>query len=282
MPVCVADAGPTLQTLGNPVTPSAMATVARMAGGSVEARSDMSEPTSNAGARFARRRPRPGPRRGPPRYGFLLLATLLSLGVQGTVDPGNLQQVTVTALAGASLLLAFRAAELAPWLIRLAAALALLVLALSVARAAGAGIGDGAARAMNAALVALGPPAVAVGVVRDLRSSGQVRLEAVLGVLGLYMLLGMFFGFVYGAIDRLGGDPFFAGGEAATVSQCLYFSFTTLTTVGYGDFVARTDLGHTLAVFEALIGQIYLVTVVSLIVSNLERPARRDRASIGS
>jgi hypothetical protein len=146
----------------------------------------------------------------------------------------------VTALAGASLLLAFRAAELAPRLIAFAAALALLVLALSIVRATVGGIGDGASRAMNAALVALGPPAVAVGVVRDLRSSGQVRLEAVLGVLSLYMLLGMLFGFVYGAIDRLGGDPFFAGGDPATVSHCLYFSFTTLTTVGYGDLVARS------------------------------------------
>jgi hypothetical protein len=44
--------------------------------------------------------------------------------------------------------------------------------------------------------------------------------------------------------------------------------------VGYGDFVARSDLGHTLAIFEALIGQIYLVTVVSVLVSNLGRPAR--------
>jgi len=50
-----------------------------------------------------------------------------------------------------------------------------------------------------------------------------------------------------------------------------------LTTVGYGDLTARTDLGHTLAVFEALIGQIYLVTVVSLIVSNLGR-ARPNRS----
>ncbi len=91
------------------------------------------------------------------------------------------------------------------------------------------------------------------------------------------MLIGMAFGFLYGAIDRIDGDPFFAGADAATVSRCLYFSFTTLTTVGYGDLVARSDLGHTLAVFEALIGQIYLVTVVSLIVSNLGRPARRVR-----
>jgi hypothetical protein len=54
----------------------------------------------------------------------------------------------------------------------------------------------------------------------------------------------------------------------------VYFSFTTLTTAGFGDLTARTDLGHTLTVFEALIGQIYLVTVVSLIVSNLGRRGR--------
>jgi hypothetical protein len=213
------------------------------------------------------------------RYGLLLLACVLSVAVQGTVEPGGVQQVIVTGLAGACLLLAFRAANLAPRLIQIATALALAALAAAVVRATGGDIGDGAARTMNAALVALGPPAVAVGVVRDLRTSRQVRIEAVFGVLSLYILIGIAFGFVYGAIDRLGGDPFFAGGQVATVSHCLYFSFTTLATVGYGDFVARTDLGHTLAVSEALIGQIYLVTVVSLIVSNLGRSARRDDAS---
>src|SRR5215218_10097209 len=209
------------------------------------------------------------------RYGLLLSATVLSLAVQGAVAPGPLQQVAVTALAGASLLLALRAANLSRRLMAVAAGLAAAVLVLSLARATAGGIGDGTARATNALLIALGPPAVAVGLVRDLRSSGQVRLEAVIGVLSLYMLIGMAFGFLYGAVDRFGGDPFFAGGDPATVSHCLYFSFTTLATVGYGDLVARSDLGHTLAVSEALLGQIYLVTVVSLVVSNLRRPARR-------
>ena len=127
---------------------------------------------------------------------------------------------------------------------------------------------------MNAALISLGPPAVALGLVRDLRAAGEVRLEALMGVLSLYVLIGMAFGFIYGAIDRFGAEPFFADGNIATVSHCLYFSLTTLATVGYGDFVARSDLGHTLAVSEALIGQVYLVTVVSLIVSNLGRPSR--------
>jgi hypothetical protein len=214
-------------------------------------------------------------RQGPQRYGLLLAATLVSLAVQGAVAPSALQQLVVAGLAGASLLLSFRAADLSRRLIALAAAAALAVFVLSVARATIGGIGDGAARAMNAGLIVFAPPAVAVGIVRDLRATGQVRLGAVLGVLSLYILLGMLFAFVYGALDRLGPDLFFAGGQPASVAHCLYFSFTTLTTVGYGDLVARSDLGHTLSVFEALIGQIYLVTVVSLIVSNLGPPARR-------
>jgi hypothetical protein len=206
-----------------------------------------------------------------------MLAAILSLAVQGIVAPSPAQQVAVTALAGACLVLAFRAADLAPRLVALGAALAIAIVALSVLRAATGDIGEGVARTMNAALVALAPPAVVVGVLADLRSRGEVRVQAVMGVLSLYVLLGMLFGFVYGAIDRFGGDPFFAGGSAATVSRCLYFSFATLTTVGYGDLVARTDTGHTLAIFEALVGQIYLVTIVSLIVSNLGGRGARAR-----
>ena len=64
-----------------------------------------------------------------------------------------------------------------------------------------------------------------------------------MGVLCIYLLIGMLYAFLYGSIDRLGGNPFFASGVAATASRCLYFSFTTMTTVGYGDFTARTNLG---------------------------------------
>jgi ion channel len=212
------------------------------------------------------------PRHG--RYGLLLIVALLSVIVQGVIEPSGVQQVVVTLLAGAILLLALRAARLSPWLIRIALAFSAVALGVSIVRATAGGIGDGAARSMNATLIALGPPAIVVGLVRDLRATGMVRVQTLFGVLSLYMLIGMTFGFVYGAIDYYGGDPFFAAGQSATVSNCLYYSFITLSTVGYGDFVARTDLGHTLAVFEALIGQIYLVTVVSLIVTNLRRPIR--------
>jgi len=211
------------------------------------------------------------------RYGLLLLATVASVGVQGVIEPSGVQNVVVTALAGGTLVLAFHAAGLAPRFTRAVVAFAAAALVVAIVRATAGGIGEGAARSVNAALVALGPPAVAIGLLRELRATQEVRLEAVAGVLCLYVLIGMAFGFLYGAIDNLGGDPFFTGGKSASVAHCLYYSLTTLATVGYGDFVARTNLGHTLSVSEALIGQIYLVTVVSLIVSNLRGPARRDR-----
>jgi hypothetical protein len=56
----------------------------------------------------------------------------------------------------------------------------------------------------------------------------------------------------------------------------LYFSYVTLATLGYGDYTAASNLGHMLAVAEALIGQIYLVTVVALLVSRLRVRSRES------
>lgn len=210
----------------------------------------------------------------PQRYGLLLVALLLSFFVQGAVAPGGWQGILVSVLLGSSLVLALWTAEARTLLLGAAAAVAAAAVAASIVQAASGAVGEGAVRVTDALLVALAPPAVVLGVVRSLQTHRQVTVNAVLGVLCLYILIGMFWAFVYGAMDKLGGNPFFANGVSATVSRCLYFSFTTLTTVGYGDLTARTDLGHTLSVLEALLGQIYLVTVVSLIVSNLGRAPR--------
>ncbi|HXW59270.1 MAG TPA: potassium channel family protein [Solirubrobacteraceae bacterium] len=211
------------------------------------------------------------------RYGLLLIAISISFWVQGVASPGRWEQVFVSILLGVTLLLALWAGGVKPWVMRVSAAIVAIVIVLSLLEALAGTVNGGAIRAANALLVALAPPAVIVGVVRSLRTREAVTVEAVFGVLCVYILLGMLFSFVYGSIDRLGGHPFFAGGQAATVSECLYFSFTCLTTIGFGDLTARTDLGHTLSVFEGLLGQIYLVTVVSLIVANLgrARPAAR-------
>ena len=187
---------------------------------------------------------RPGP------YGLLLATVLASVAVQGAAPPGDLQQIVVSVLLGASLVLAVRVARVKPGVMRLAVALARAGVAVNLVKSFGGVFGEGEVRAMNAAVVLLGPPAVATGLLRTLRVTHEVRLEAVSGVLSLYVLLGLLFAFLFGAVDRLDDDPFFTDGAPATVSNCLYFSFTTLTTVGYGDLTAGTDLGHTLCVFE--------------------------------
>ena len=85
----------------------------------------------------------------------------------------------------------------------------------------------------------------------------------------------MAFSFLFGAIEDVGGEPFFNNGVAGTPNDFLYFSLATLTTTGYGDFTAATELGRAMSVTEALIGQIYLVTVLAVIVSNIGRRPRR-------
>ena len=90
----------------------------------------------------------------------------------------------------------------------------------------------------------LAPPAIVVGVVRTLRGRGRVTVEAVFGALCFYLLLGMFFAFIYGTIGRL-GHGFFAQDVQSTVARRRNFSFTTLTTTGYGDLTAATSFGHT-------------------------------------
>lgn len=223
----------------------------------------------------------PGPpsRRSRERFGLLLGAIILAFAFEGIASPNEWQEVVISALLGATLLLALWAAEVRPLVLRFGAVVAVGLFILSIVEAVNGNPSAGALRIANAVLVLLAPPVIIAGIVRILRAKQTVTLEAVFGVLSVYILLGMLFGFVFGSIDRLGGNPFFAGGQPATVAHCLYYSFTTLTTVGYGDLTARTNLGHTLSVSEALLGQIYLVTIVSLIVANLgrSRPAAGPR-----
>lgn len=213
----------------------------------------------------------PGSRRRRERYGLLLAATAAAFVVQGVATPGPWEAVVVSALLGATLMIALWAADARPEVSRGAAVVVVAVVGFSIVEAAAGDVYGAAPRLANLLLVILAPPAVVVGVARSLRTNAGVTVEAVLGVLCLYILLGMLYALVYGTIDRLAHD-FFANGAKATPSICLYFSFTTLTTVGYGDLTAATNLGHTLSVSEALLGQIYLVTVVSVIVSRVRSP----------
>jgi hypothetical protein len=202
------------------------------------------------------------------RFGLLLLAIAAAFAVQGIASPGRWEQLIVSVLLAITLLLALWVAETKPPVFRPISAIAgLLVLAALIEALVGAGNGV-VTRVANLLLVTLTPPAVVIGIQRTLRARKRVTTEAVFGVLCLYLLVGMFFAFLYATIGRINGG-FFAENAPATAANCLYFSFTTLTTTGYGDLTAASNLGHTLSVSEALLGQIYLVTVVSVIVGNL-------------
>jgi hypothetical protein len=109
-----------------------------------------------------------------------------------------------------------------------------------------------------------------LGMARLLRRQG-VTVQAVAGALAIYLLLGIMFAFAITAMARIGTGPFFAQGTDGSESQRVYYSFTAMTTTGFGDLTPATRGGRALAVLEMLLGQIYLVTVISLLVGNLRR-----------
>ena len=208
-------------------------------------------------------------------YGIVFVLVLLSFVVQASAPDGDFARLVIIWLQGATLVFAVRIARADRRPVRLAAAVALLVgIAAPVLWLVHGSIPDGVAAIATGLLVAVAPPVIAAGSVRDMRAAGQVTGETLSGVLSIYLLAGMFFSFAFAAVGVIGDEPFFAEVADPNRSDYLYFSYTTLTTTGFGDFTAATELGRTLAVVEALVGQIYLVTIVALIVSNL-RPRRR-------
>jgi Ion channel len=114
------------------------------------------------------------------------------------------------------------------------------------------------------------------GIVRLIRDRG-VTLQAVSGALTTYLLIGLLFALVVRVLVGISPHQYFeqVSSSAITQSKEIYFSFTTLTTTGYGDLTPALSAGRALSVLEMLIGQIYLVTVIGLLVGNLRRgPAR--------
>jgi hypothetical protein len=93
----------------------------------------------------------------------------------------------------------------------------------------------------------------------------------VIGAICVYLLFGMLFLFLYSVAATLGSGPFFAQGTDGTRSIRLYFSYVTLATLGYGDYTPAGGIGRTLAIVEAIFGQLYLVTVVAVLVSSFGR-----------
>jgi hypothetical protein len=107
-------------------------------------------------------------------------------------------------------------------------------------------------------------------IVRHLMIRRDIDIEALLGAVSAYLLIGMFFAYAYQAAGELGSTPFFGSAGHGSLSEDLFFSFVTMTTVGYGNLVPAANPGQTLAVAEALLGQLFLVVAVGKVISGLQ------------
>ena len=96
---------------------------------------------------------------------------------------------------------------------------------------------------------------------------GRKTYETVLGSLCSYVLLGLLFAFVFLAVNEFRNEPFFVQPGEHQQSEFLYFSFVALTTLGFGDLSPSVGLPQALTVIEALVGSIFLVTLVARLVT---------------
>jgi hypothetical protein len=143
-----------------------------------------------------------------------------------------------------------------------------------VGEAAGA-LSDTVLFAISGVLSAAVPLTLIGGLLRLVRAHG-VTPQAVAGALTLYLLLGLVFAWVIGFVAKVGDAQYFAQQAHPSTSQIVYFSFTALSTTGFGDYTAATHLGRALTVVEMLLGQLYLVTVIGVLVGNFAGRGRRS------
>jgi hypothetical protein len=212
------------------------------------------------------------------RFG-VVLGLILSAVAFGLAAPeGEGARFVGVSLQAATLIAAVVASRAHRWVVRLSVVAAVLGVAGTAAALFGTDqFGDVSADVVALLYVLLTPPAIVSGLIKHFREEGEVTVQLMFGVLCLYLLVGLLFGVAYGAIQEISEEPFFTTGTGER-DDFLYFSYVTLTTVGYGDLIAAHDVGRSLAITEALGGQIYLVTVVAVIVSNLRPRSRRRQA----
>jgi Ion channel len=207
----------------------------------------------------------------PPRYGLLLIA-LIACYLLSALASGWAGQAGQLVLIVAVTFLALRDTvfphrQVARWATLIGSVLAIVLVASShgpVAR--------GTASIWTALLLL----ATVVIIVDSVLKLDAVTVQSIYGALSAYILLGLMFAAFFGAIDGLGGHDFFVNSEPPNIRTYQYFSFATLTTLGYGDFTAGGSFGRAVAVLEALTGQIFLVTLVARLVSAYRGPSRQD------
>ena len=208
------------------------------------------------------------------RFGIVLALIIVAVFFVMAAPRGDGARFISVTLQALVLVAAVIASKSPPWVIRLSVVAAIVGIAGSAAALFGTGeFGNSAAGLVALLYVLMTPPAIATGVVKQFREEGGVTIHSMFGVLCLYLLIGLIFAVAFAVIQDISSTDFFTTKDGGR-DDFLYFSYATLTTVGYGDLIAASNLGRSLAISEALLGQIYLVTVVALIVGNLRSRPR--------
>ena len=210
-----------------------------------------------------------------PEYVRLLCAVLLLFVLQASLPETETAFAIEVAVGGAALILALQLARARRSLLRIAGVVVLLAFVGAVINVlwAGDNTTGGAILIVNGLLVAGGPPAVAVAMGRQ----PTISVRTVLGAMTIYVLIGLFFAFLYRAFLNFNSTSFITGNGDLDPAAMQYFSFITLTTVGFGDITPLSGLARTVVALEGLLGQVYLVTVVALVVGNIGTSFRRPR-----
>lgn len=116
-----------------------------------------------------------------------------------------------------------------------------------------------------AALIGSGP----IVILRHIYTQPKVTANDVVGALDAYIEMGFFFTFLYSAIDNFSADPLFNQVTDPPLFDYVYFSFVTMTSLGYGDLSPALAVGKGLVIVEVLLGSVFLVVLVARLVGTL-------------
>jgi len=226
--------------------------------------------------------PEERPAEKPPRfadsYGLVLVLLVASYFVMAVAGDYHFGRMLSLVMLAATTWLTLRASQVERRVLRYA--VAFIPVATLAAVALNLLGNENLARTVTAALIALLVVIAPVAIVKRLATHLIVNLNTFYGAICVYLLIAMFFASTFALTGVLSGDSFFAQIQPphkASAVDFLYFSLTTITTVGYGDLTAQGDVGRMLAVLEAVLGQLYLITVVSLVVQNLGKARRKKQ-----
>jgi hypothetical protein len=211
-------------------------------------------------------------------FGLVLGLVLLTFVLTSLISNTGWGSVLIMAATGATSIVALTSSHVKPAWVHIAIYLSALSLLLAIVEAvSGAYWWLDLGAVVQVGLLAIATVAVLIRVI----TAVEVNARVILGAISVYTVLGLLFGFVYEAIARVQNSPFFEGVPHLHHGDFLFYSYTTLTTTGYGNLVAYGQPGEMISTFEMLIGQIFLVTLVAGLVS-LWRPGeglKRRRAA---